>query len=271
MDASHNHPLGGGHWWRDGYRDMFAGVHNAIPAGRFVVVEGGADYLADQVDGFLTDGWLTNNLVPAFQAIYSGKVQLVGKRTGTSRYHNQSFYCKLSQALVQGLEPGRTSLYIAADPDADIARPFVREIAVMRYKLKDFLAFGEMLRPLTLTGSIPAITSNWETNPHYPPITVTVSAIQSSVYRHQNNHSVALIFANASITDALNFSFAFTGSQYGFPGQVYVQQIAETGGGTPQLTANAFTKTVSLGNLDSVAYIITPYIYDVFLPLILKQ
>ncbi len=269
MDPAHNHPLGGGHWWRDGYRDMFTGLHSAIPAGRFVVVEGGADYLANQVDGFLTDGWLTNNLVPAFQAVYSGKVQLVGKRTGASRYHNQSFYCKLSQAFVQGLEPGRTSLWIVHDPDADIAAPFVKKIATMRYKLKDFLAFGEMLRPMTVTGSIPTITSSW--TDYGTPVDVTISAVQSSVYRHQNNSSVALIFANASITDTLDFSFDFNGSQYGFPGQVYIQEITETSDGTPQLTGNTFTKTVSLENLDSVAYIITPYTYDVFLPLILKQ
>ncbi len=269
MDASHHHPLGGGHWWRDGYKEMFAAVHNAIPAGRFIAVEGGADYLANQVDGFLTDGWLTNNLVPAFQVVYSGKVQLLGKRTGTSRYHNQSFYCKLSQALVQGIEPGRTSLWIVHDSNADIAAPFVKKIATMRYKLKNFLAFGEMLRPLTLTGSIPTITSSW--TDYGAPVDVTISAIQSSVYRHQSNNSVALIFANASITDTLDFSFAFNGSQYGFPGQVYVQKITETSDGTPQLTGNTFTKTVSLRNLDSAAYIITPYTYSVFLPLILKQ
>ena len=269
MSPAHHHPLGGGHWWRDGYRDMFTGVHNAIPAGRFVVVEGGVDYLANQVDGFLTDGWLANNLVPAFQAVYSGKVQLVGKRTGTSRYHNQSFYCKLSQAFVQGLEPGRTSLWIVHDSNADIAAPFMKKIATMRYKLKDFLAFGEMLRPITVTGSIPTITSSWTDGG--TPVDVTISAIQSSVYRHQNSNSVALIFANASITDTLNFSFDFNGSQYGFPGQVYIQEITETSDGTPQLTGNTFTKTVSLGNLDSVAYIVTPYIYNVFLPLILKQ
>ncbi len=139
----------------------------------------------------------------------------------------------------------------------------------MRYKLKNFLAFGEMLRPLTLTGSIPTITSSW--TDYGAPVDVTISAIQSSVYRHQSNNSVALIFANASITDTLDFSFAFNGSQYGFPGQVYVQKITETSDGTPQLTGNTFTKTVSLGNLHSVAYIITPYTYSVFLPLILKQ
>ncbi len=146
MDSTHNHPLGGGSWWRTGYRDMFAGIRDAIELGRFVVVEGGADYMADQVDGFLTEGWLTNNLVPAFQAIYSGRVQLVGKKTGTSRYGNQSFYCKLSQAFVQGIQPGRLSSWIVLDdrPDghAEIARPFIKKIAAMRYKLRDFLSFA---------------------------------------------------------------------------------------------------------------------------------
>ena len=268
MDASHNHPLGGGHWWRDGYRDMFKAVHQALPAGRFVTVEGGADYMADQVDGFLTDGWLTNNLVPAFQVIYGGKVQLFGKRTGTSRYHNQSFYCKLSQALVQGIQPGRTSLWIVHDSNADIAAPFVKKIATMRYKLKEFLSFGTMLRPVTVTGSIPNITSSW--TDRGTPTDVTVSAIQSSVYRHQTNRSVAFIFANASMTDTLAFSFHVDGSQYGFPSDVYIQEITETADGTPQLMSNSFTKTVNLANLDSVAYIVSPVTFDVFLPLILK-
>ncbi len=269
MDLSHNHTLGGGHWWRDGYNDMFTAVHDAIPAGRFITVEGGADYMADQVDGFLTEGWVTNNLVPAFQVIYSGKVQLLGKRTGTSRYHNQSFYCKLSQALVQGIQPGRTSLWIVHDSNADIAAPFVRRIATMRYKLKDFLSFGTMLRPITVTGNIPNITSSW--TDYGTPTDVTISAIQSSIYRHPTNRSVAFIFANASITDTLDFSFNVDGSQYGFSGDVYIQEITENTDGTPQLTTNSFTKTVSLANLDSVAYIVSPVTFDVFLPLILKQ
>ncbi len=266
MDATHNHPLGGGHWWRDGYAAMFAEVHAALPEGRFVVVEGGADYLADQVDGFLTDGWLTNNLVPAFQAVYGGRVQLIGKRTGTSRYHNQSFYCKLSQALVQGVQPGRNSLWIVHDSNADLAAPFLKRMATMRFKLRDYLAFGEMLRPLSLTGSIPDITSSW--TDYGTPVDVTISAIQSGVYRHREDGSLALIFVNASMSETIDFAFDFEGSRYGFAGQVYVQRITESGEETPQLQENAFTQTVSLAPLDAAAYLIVPRSFDTFLPLI---
>ena len=256
MDPRHGHPLGGGHWWRDGYRDMFARIHDATPPGRFTVVEGAADYLADQVDGFLTDGWLAQGLVPAFQVVYGGRVQLVGKRTGASRYHNQSFYCKLSQALVHGIQPGRTSSWIVSDPNADIAAPFVRMIATMRHKLEDYLSFGTMLRPLTLHGDIPTITSKWLD--YGTPVDVTISAIQSSVHQHPQDGSLALLFVNASMTEALDFSFDVVGTDYGFPGALYVRRISAAGNGEPRLTPNSFTHEAHLDPLDSVAFTVTP-------------
>ncbi len=266
MDTSHGHPLGGGHWWRDGYAEMFSRIHQEIPAGRFATVEGGADYLADQVDGFLVSGWLTNNLVPAFQVVYSGRVQLFGKHTGTSRYHNQSFYCKLSQAFVQGVAPGRVSLWIVADSNADIARPFVRQIAAMRYKLRDYLAFGTMLRPPEVNGSIPTITSSW--TDYGTPVDVTISALQASVYRHSEGDSVAFIFANASMTQTLTFSFDFDGQPYGFSGELWMQEITEYHDGAPQRMNNSFTQEVTLSPLDTVAFLIGPEYHHLFLPVI---
>ncbi len=255
MDASHGHPLGGGHWWRDGYRAMLEGAHTAMPDGRFVVVEGGADYLADQVDGFLVEGWLTNNLVPAFQAVYGGRVQLVGKRTGTSRYHNESFYCKLSQAFVQGVQPGRMSLWIVHDPEADLAAPFVKRLATMRARLRNYLAFGRMLRPLELEGSIPTITSSW--TDYGTPVDVTISAIQHGLYRNEEDGSIAVIFANASMTDTLDFAFTFEGSRYGFGGDLFVRQVTESAEGAPQVKPNSFTQAVSMEPLEVMAFVIT--------------
>ncbi len=255
MDASHGHPLGGGHWWRDGYRAMFEALHATLPGDRFVIVEGGADYVADQVDGFLTDGWLTNNLVPAFQAVYGGRVQLVGKRTGTSRYHNESFYCKLSQAFTQGIQPGRTSLWIVHDPNADLAAPFVRQLATMRARLRDYLAFGRMLRPPELEGSIPTITSSW--TDYGTPVDVTISAIQRGLYRNEEDGSIALVFANASMTDTLDFAFTFEGERYGFGGDLFVRRVTESGEETPQVKPNTFTQAVSMEPLEVMAFVIT--------------
>jgi len=265
MDPGHGHPLGGGHWWRDGYASMFTNIHRQIPAGHFITVEGGADYLADQVDGFLVEGWLTNNLVPAFQVVYGGRVQLFGKRTGTSRYHNQSFYCKLTQAFVQGIEPGRVSTYIVSDPNASTARPFVKRLAAMRHKLQDYLSFGTMLRPLEVSGSIPDITSSW--TDYGTPVDVTIQALQTSLYKHPDGGSVAAIFANASMTDTISFSFDFDSAQHGLPGTfVTIQEVTETTSGTPQLISNHFTKNITLAPLESLAVIVKSY--GIYLPLV---
>lgn len=272
MDPDHNHPLGGGHWWRDGYREMFTKIRNTIVPGRFVIVEGAADYMADQVDGFLTDGWLTNNLVPAFQAIYSGRVQLIGKKTGTSRYHNQSFYCKLSQAFVQGVEPGRQSLWIVKDHNADLARPFIKTIAIMRHKLKNYLAFGTMLKPLQLSGDIPVITSSW--TDLGTPVDVTMPAIQTGLYREAGTKNIAAVFSNSSMTETISFSFSFTGRNFGCSGPLNIRKITAMQEGALLPEGNTFVQDVTLPPMDTVAYSIEgchSFFWPMMLPAIIRE
>jgi len=269
MDATHNHPLGGGHWWRDGYRDMFAKIRNTIAPGKFVIVEGGADYMADKVDGFLTDGWQANNLVPAFQAVYGGRVQLVGKATGTSRYHNQSFYCKMGQAFAQGVQPGRQSLWIVHDTNADLARPFVKRLATMRYKLEDFLAFGTMLKPLSITGNIPLITSSWKD--YGSPVDVALPAIQTGLYRDEHTGDLAAVFVNTSMTDTIDYSFTLHGREFGCAGKLSLQKITAAQDGPPHVVAITFSQNTQLAPMDAAAFIIKgchPFPWPMFLPAI---
>ena len=253
MDPSHGHSLGGGSWWHDGYRQMFAGIHQAIAKDKFVTVEGGNDYLANQVDGFLTEGWLNDNLVPAFQAVYSGRVQLFGTKTGASEYHKASYYAKLAQAFVNGIQPGRTSSWVVFDPNADMARPWLKQLATMRYKLRDFLAFGSLQRPLDLNQSIPKIVSTWQS--HGRPIEVSISAIQSGVYKNKDNNAIAIIFANASMSQKIDFSFNFNASDYGFAAPLKLKTIG-INDEEEEIVAGKFTKNLSLEPLTVLAYII---------------
>ncbi len=255
MHPDHEHPLGGGHWWREGYNQMFAQIHTEIPEGKFIVVEGGNDFIANQVDGFLTDGWNTNNLVPAFQAIYSGRVQLIGKRTGTGEYTKPAYYAKLAQAFVQGIQPGRTSSWIIADPNArDQAAPFVRQLATLRFKLRDFLSFGRLKKPLRLDGNIPDITSTWYD--FGKPVEVTVSAIQTGTFQNKEKNAVALVFINASITDNIAFDFDFNGELYGLSGELTLQELSENSLATPLPVNNSFRHSTTLPPLAVSAFII---------------
>ena len=255
MDKSHGHSLGGGSWWHDGYQDMLTRVRNGVSVGKFVTVEGGNDYLANRVDGFLTEGWLSEDLVPAFQVVYSGRVQLFGKRTGTSEYHKASYYAKLSQAFVSGIQPGRTSTWLVFDTDADLARPFIKQLATMRFKLREFLSFGSMLRPIKLNGNIPKIVSGW--SDFGTPVQVSISAIQSSVYKNKAGDKIALIFSNASMQKRIDFSFTFDAAKYGLSGKLVMYKESELKDSKEALVNNFSEQHISLEPLETLALVFT--------------
>ena len=255
MDPNHNHSLGGGNWWREGYNEMFEKIHATLNENKFVTVEGGCDYLADEVDGFLVEGWTSNNLVPAFTAVYGGKVQLIGRATSTGNYHNQAYYSKLTQAFTFGIQPGRASTWVVHDPNAEnIAKPFLKRIATMRHKLKNYLAFGRMLKPNEVNGNIPKITSTWID--YGEEVSVTISALQSSVWNDKERNKILLLFANASMEKTLQFSFNFIGEDYGLNGQLKITKVSESSDSVSDLADNSFSKNISLKPLDIIAYIV---------------
>ena len=163
MDTTHGHPLEGGYLWRDGYQQMFSKIHNSVDSGKFITTEGGCDFLANEVDGFMVQGWESNHLVPAFSVVYAGKVQLFGTLTGSSHYGEQRFYGRPTQGFCFGSQTGRQSIWLTsnlanANDDRLMAANFVKSLAKMRHKLKYFMSFGEMKHPLSIAGSIPEIS-----------------------------------------------------------------------------------------------------------------
>jgi hypothetical protein len=273
MDISHNHELGGGSFWREGYNQLFENIHSTIKTDAFITVEGGNDYLADEVDGFMVQGWMTDNQVPAWQVIYAGKVQLFGTLTGGSHYGLQKFYGRLSQGFSFGVQTGRQFLWLAINPESDpdklMAATYVKSLSRMRYKLKDFLSYGEMKRPIILqslpTGTtIPTITYDvWDWGGHRGTVSVTNPAIRTSVW--QNANEVVVLFANGRIQSpagtaggTISFEFNFDPNDYGLTGDLTIQEITPTTE-TAVLTVDdtTFPKEVNLQNLELVAYKIT--------------
>jgi len=268
MDPNHGHPLGGGSYWKSGLSDMLNSMHAAIPADRFITVEGGCDFIADEVDGFMVQGWLTKNQVPAWQAIYTGKVQLFGTLTGTSMYDDQRFYGRLSQGFAYGVQTGRQFIWLpisaTSSPTNEMASNYTRTLGRMRYKLRDFMSYGEMKRPIDITGTIPDITYDvYDWGGAHGLITLTNPAIRKTVW--QNANEVVVLFVNGRIQSPanvaggdVNFSFDFNPADYGLAGDLTIQELTPTTDGSIDVVdANTFPKNVMLQNLDIVAYKIT--------------
>jgi hypothetical protein len=262
MDPTHGHALNGGTFWRNGYRDMLNGMYNNMSAGKFLTTESGTDYVLDVMDGFMVQGWLANDLVPAFHAIYAGKVMFYGKETGVSQYRNSTpqFYMKLAQGYAYGVQLGRffTSI-INETGDVEKAPIYIKKLATMRHKLVDFYSFGTMQRPLNITG-LPTITDTWQ-HTFDGDVTVTINAIQTSTWQSEKFgvKRIMFTFTNAYVTDNddVTFNFDFDAENYGLTGQLYIQEVTQDTNGNVETTANTFTRSISLTPRDAVAYIIS--------------
>ena len=275
MDPNHYHSLGGGNFWRNGYDEMFENIHATIPTDNFLTVEGGHEFLVDEVDGFMVQGWQTDNQVPAWQAVFTGKTQLFGTSTGGSQYPLQEFYGRLGQGFTFGIQTGRQFMWLAiyqGNADTLMAANYVKTLSRMRYKLRDFMSYGEMKRPIipeSSTGSdIPTITYTINDRCGHADHSghgvkeITTSAIQKSVWK--NDNEVVVVFANTRIQSpagvtggAIPFKFDFDGSDYGFTGDLSVQKITPITDETIDTESITFTKNVILHNLEVVAFKIT--------------
>jgi len=83
-DPSHNHSLGGGHYWVDGYRSMLQNVRAQAGDKALILTEANAEPYMQGVNMFLTltafagDFAGGTHIVPAFPAIYGGYVFTMG-------------------------------------------------------------------------------------------------------------------------------------------------------------------------------------------------
>lgn len=268
FDPTHNHPLGGGSYWREGYKQMFHDMQTAS-ADSPIYSEAANDFLIDEVDGFLTKGFVTNNQVPALSAVYSGKVQLIGTAVGAGDYRgnsnpdSQQFYGRVAQSFTFGAQLGRFySLLVSSQhPRSRRAAKFIRGLGRIKAKLKDYITFGRMLRPVALNGNIPSVSFPPNSHPATFQEEVVTSAIQTSTWT--DGERIAVFFVNGKVPDHagdnISFSFDFDATKYGIQtNSVMIKEITEDSDGQNDVVNNSFTKSVTLDSYEVKAFIITP-------------
>jgi len=126
------------------------------------------------------------------------------------------------------------------------------------------ISYGEMRKPLLLSGNIPDLTYHvYDWGGHRGYVDVTYPAVQNSVW--QNGDSVVVSFINASlpdvpnvIDDSLSVSFDFKGSDYGLTGALAVTEITESSEGPTIYMPNSFTQNANIRSITPKAYLIRP-------------
>jgi len=256
MDDTHGHDLGGGNFWREGYNSMLTSMQSTQPSDVFITAEGAAEYLNNELDGCYTLSWIYDKLVPAYPAVYSGKIQTFGISSGTSNYDTDQFYAKLATTFNFGIQVGgfTTSIHLDNNLNEEPARAYIRKLANLRYKLREYMSFGKLLKPLIDVSGMGTITSDWL--PGEQVRNVTVSVLQQSFWENSAGNKQVIIFTNASKTETLNFTLNYVGTAHGLTGDLLVQQVKAETEGAIVSESNSFTRNITLEPLEEEAYIV---------------
>lgn len=182
FNKSHGHPLGGGHWWVDGYREMLRKVHaSAHEKGRdmFITSETNAEYHISDLDAFLqlpTDGRSINML----GAVYSGYTIYFGTPASLNGNTVRGWNMFQGRSFLWGVQNGRMGPDLLSPQHAEKAA-FLKNIGKYRVAGKKFLTFGEFVDVLSHSETV---TENWDAG--LSKTTAVLPVIQGSLWKAED-------------------------------------------------------------------------------------
>jgi hypothetical protein len=184
-DSVHEHTLGGGDFWTEGYTKMMIEVQSRLKNTytRPMVTEDNAEPYMNSVQGYLTlnafkhsmaqssNGVLssTSRIAPAFPLVYGGYYVGFGAIWNRYDFSDHDWWCsKLGSMFITGSQLGWFSLIgidndpqdscgpmgvgdLMLDSNNDDLINFLRVVARSRYAVVDYLVHGSITRPPVLS------------------------------------------------------------------------------------------------------------------------
>ena len=194
FDKSHGHPLNDpAGWLTRGFRPIYENFRKKLPGMPFGSEEVSEPWL-DLFDNGHVWRWTFDGQIPAFQAVYGGRIQYTSL-TYDSHSHGSydSNFVKMANQLVTGQKLGR--LYPGELEKADAKRLFLKKMVHLRVAITDYFNSGCMIAPVEFAVPVPLKTTAWGTS---LPQTedVTLPKILSGAYRF--NGTDIFIFVNST-------------------------------------------------------------------------
>ena len=219
MDPAHGHPLGGGHWWNEGYWTMLEAIRRAMPRDAMLTTECNAEPFVRWCDGYLTWHWQHDGQVPAFPAVYGGAIQMFGRAYRGGATKDLALRMKAGQQLAFGEQLGWIDPGVINEPGNG---DYFRQVAQLRAKVNRYFYAGEMARPPRLADPLVKVKADWQWSGEW---WVTTDAVLTGAWRIPAEKRLVLLFANVSdepVTTTLRFDPATYGLR---PGKIRLEQI----------------------------------------------
>jgi len=191
FDPTHGHPLGGGHWWADGYRQMLDRIRQDMPRDCFLTTECNAEAYVRWFDGYLTWHWQNDGQVPAFPTVYGGALTMFGRNYAGGPTRDLALSMKVGQQLVFGEQLGWIDPAVVNEAQ-NLA--FLRHVGQLRRQLKRYFDTGELARPPRLAPDLPTVRADWGwAGGNW---WITTGALVSGAWRLPQDHRAILVFVN---------------------------------------------------------------------------
>lgn len=224
FNRRHGHPLGGGRWWADGYRNLLEKVRSvARQNGRQVVMtsEGANEIFFDLLDANLTWAQPTDWEIPLMQVVYSGYTLFYASPCDYT-LSDRFFRFAQGQALMDGRQNGWMNVALFASGHARKIE-YLRACARYRVAAAKFLTYGQMLEPLQPQKPVPAFQEDgfgWGVKHRG-----TVPSAEGRLWRSEDNH-LGVVLANYT-DQPVAFEWQVHPAEHGLKGNRFA--LAEIG------------------------------------------
>jgi hypothetical protein len=158
-DPTHGHPLGGGHWWTEGYWQLLDKIRREKPVDCMLTTECNGEPYIRWMDGYLTWHWQYDGQVPAFPAVYGGAIQMFGRSYGGGPTRDLALRMRAAQQLVFGEQLGWISPTVINEKEN---AEFLKQLAQLRWLLREYFYAGRMLRPPQSDRPLPTVKADWQ-------------------------------------------------------------------------------------------------------------
>lgn len=215
-DKSHGHPLGGGHFWVDGYRKLLDKVRAKLPKDTMITTEENIECFIDQFDALLlvnTPCSTDRKVIPLFPAVYSGRTITFGFQyiIPADFEDGMPFRAKMAQEFIYGAQVGWVLAEQLMKPECAKEADFVRNLAKCHSHARKFLVEGRFLGLVDVTGDNPKIKLTTAA-PFGGEYSLDTPSVIASAWEAEDG-SIGVALANMSDGEH-KVSFSFRGKEH---------------------------------------------------------
>jgi hypothetical protein len=246
FSKNHGHPVGGGHYWVDGNRELLAKVRNMSGRkGRRPVItsEGTDEVFLDLIDGYLTWAQPTDREIPMMEVVYSGHTIFFGSPCDITK--SDRFFCYAQgQAFIDGRQNGWVSLDLFK-PENSVKAEYLRQCGRFRVATKRYLVYGRLLGPLEPQNPVPTFTEEgfgFEKDIHRG----TVPAAEGRLWQDEDGR-LGVFLANY-IDEPVEFKYSIDPAKFGLGGKRFeLKEITPEGSGPISTVTRTVQRSETLG------------------------